>query len=1550
MDTNYHLSIAHYLLLLLLVSSYMPSTTKLCFCFDGDELSSTVKTNLCIYEERQALLIFKKHLVDPSSRLSSWVGRDCCRWEGISCNNSTGRVVKMNLRNPHPYPDYYDELEESAYKKSCLGGKINNSLLKLKHLNYLDLSKNFFHSNEIPKFFGELKGLQYLNLSSASFEGEIPPSLGNLSSLNFLDLGLNHDLSSRNLNWLSHLSSLKYLNLKHMNLRSTGVSWAYDITMLPSLLELHLSSCQIESIPLISLQHINLTSLLILDLSNNMFSSAFPSWLFNLTNLRELDLASNNFSDPFPSEFANFKSLEYLDLSDTGLKGQIPKVIGNLCKLKFLSLSNNNFDGGIEEFWRRFSNCPNNSVESLALSNCDLHSQLPASLGMFKSLQNLNLRENYLWGSIPDSMGNLSSLKTLDLAENNMNGPIPDSIGNLLSLETLDLSFNKMNGSIPESLGQLSQLISLYLSYNSWEGVLTESHFINLTRLQDFQIEVQVIDLPMSLVFDMAYDWIPPFKLHTIKITNCRVGPSFGVWLQSQIELIDVTLRGNAIMASIPEEWLLLSSQLESLDLSNNQFCGNFPSHLKFPSLKYIDLSHNQLEGPLPLWWSTNVTYLLLGSNLFSGSIPSNIDQMMPNLNTLSLSENHLNGTIPPSIFNMQQLEVLSLRSNQLSGEFPHVWIAKSNILYLDVGQNSLSGNIPTSLGVLSSLTELKLNNNNFSGEIPDSLKNCSSLKSIDLGDNKLSGNIPLWIGGSNVSLLSRLRLRSNYFSGHISRQLCNLRHLHILDFSHNSLSGTIPMCLHNLTSLVDESDTQSIAHYLLLLFLASSHLHTSVNSCIDEERRALLAFKEGVTDPSRRLSSWVGLDCCQWKGISCNNSTGRVEMMNLRNAYMYTLSGFDGERDEMEYSSLGGKINPSLLRLKHLNYLDLSQNDFRGISIPEFFGRIKSLRYLNLSSASFGGEIPPHLGNLSNLNYLDLSEESHNSLLELPSENLNWLSRLSSLKYLNLKGLDLSDIRVSWLNVVNMLPFLVELHLSSCQIQGLPPLSPANFSLASLLILDVSYNDLKFPFPEWFFNLTNLRKLDLSGNSLRGPLPSEFESFKSLEHLDLSFNSLESQIPKLIGSFCNLKILNLAQNQFDGGIQELLGGLSSCPNSVLESLDLSSNMLQSKLPASLGMLHNLKFLTLYDNNMNGSIPKSLGQLSQLVHLDLSFNPWEGFLIESHFINLTRLKYFALGRVDPKPILPIPLTFKVSYDWVPPFMLHKINIGYCKVGPAFGVWLQSQTELLFVKLHGTEISDSIPENWFLKISSRVQYLDLSHNQIHGKLPLQLKFPNAVIFDLSHNQFQGPLPLWSGDNVVKFKLETNSFSGPIPLNLDQKFPKLESLYLAENHLNGTIPPSIGNLKNLLLLSLRSNQLSGEFPQEWSLLTDIMILDAAYNNLSGKLPSSMGALGSLFMLKMNNNNLEGEIPQSLENCTCLRNIDLGDNKFTGKIPSWIGLNVPFVSILRMRSNFLSGHIPQQLCNLENLHILDLAHSSFTGTIPKCLNNLTALKYCM
>ncbi|XP_065033426.1 uncharacterized protein LOC135665700 isoform X2 [Musa acuminata AAA Group] len=66
-------------------------------------------TSGCIPAERSALLGFKRGLKDPTNRLSSWVGKDCCKWEGVTCSNHTGHVVKLDLHNPHPFSDFDDE-------------------------------------------------------------------------------------------------------------------------------------------------------------------------------------------------------------------------------------------------------------------------------------------------------------------------------------------------------------------------------------------------------------------------------------------------------------------------------------------------------------------------------------------------------------------------------------------------------------------------------------------------------------------------------------------------------------------------------------------------------------------------------------------------------------------------------------------------------------------------------------------------------------------------------------------------------------------------------------------------------------------------------------------------------------------------------------------------------------------------------------------------------------------------------------------------------------------------------------------------------------------------------------------------------------------------------------------------------------------------------------------------------------------------------------------------------------------------------------------------
>ena len=150
----------------------------------------------CIESEQHALLIFKQHLLDPSNHLASWASDvDCCDQVGVLCHNVIGHILQLHLRSFPPVDDrftIYDgqwEAQYEAYERSVFGGRINPSLLDLKHLIYLDLNGNYFNYTPIPKFLGSIGSLRYLHLSFARFGGLIPHQLGNLSNLHYLDLG-----------------------------------------------------------------------------------------------------------------------------------------------------------------------------------------------------------------------------------------------------------------------------------------------------------------------------------------------------------------------------------------------------------------------------------------------------------------------------------------------------------------------------------------------------------------------------------------------------------------------------------------------------------------------------------------------------------------------------------------------------------------------------------------------------------------------------------------------------------------------------------------------------------------------------------------------------------------------------------------------------------------------------------------------------------------------------------------------------------------------------------------------------------------------------------------------------------------------------------------------------------------------------------------------------------------------------------------------------------------------------------------------------------------
>ncbi|KAK7303028.1 hypothetical protein RJT34_13927 [Clitoria ternatea] len=710
------------LLLFFLLTSHLVTTTSL-----------NVST-LCIEEERVALLKIRKDLKDLSNCLSSWIGKDCCNWIGIECDNQTGHVLMLDLsyltictNNKH------------IYAWSPLGGEINPSLTDLKHLSQLDLSNNNFQGIPVPKFIGSLNMLSYLDLAAANFSGLVPPQLGNLSNLHYLDIS-GSSLSSmwvKDVSWLSTLSSLQYLYMGYVNFTNTSHVLFRALNMLPSLLELSLFFCNLVALPS-SFPFKNITSLSKLRLSGNHFSSPIPSWLFNMREVTLLDLSSSSLRGPFPV---------------------LPS--GNLYKLQYLDVSNNNLTGDMTEILEVLSSC-NKSLTLLDLSLNQLTGKLPYIIGQFTNLHEFILSRNSFSGPIPASIENLSNLHDLVLSTNSLSGPIPTSIGNLSNLASLYFDGNMMNGEIPESIGQLTSLNTLNLLDNNWEGTMTNTHFKTLTNLSNLCVSSR----NNSFSLKVTQDWIPPFKnLHYVEIRDCEVGPTFPNWLRNQMTLVLLILENVGISEEIPSWLYNISSQISELDLSHNKISGHLPEKLNLSSSGYsiVNLAFNQLTGSIPLW--TNAAVLYLRNNLLSGTVPTNIGENMSYLLFLDLSNNSLSGSIPLSINRIQNLISLDLSNNYFTGEIPVFWMGMQSLRIIDLSNNTLSGGIPTSICSLPLLNILELSNKNLSADLAPIFQNCTSLKILSPGKNRLFGSIPKEIN-KNLPSLSELLLRGNKIGG----------------------------------------------------------------------------------------------------------------------------------------------------------------------------------------------------------------------------------------------------------------------------------------------------------------------------------------------------------------------------------------------------------------------------------------------------------------------------------------------------------------------------------------------------------------------------------------------------------------------------------------------------------------------------------------------------------------------------------------------------------------------------------------------------------------
>ncbi|XP_065034666.1 receptor-like protein EIX2 [Musa acuminata AAA Group] len=665
--------------------------------------------------------------------------------------------------------------------------------------------------------------------------------------------------------------------------------------MLPSIVEIYLYSCEIQSVPF-SLPHVNFTSLSVLDLSYNFINSTMPSWLSNISGLEHLDLSENNLQGNIPPTFGNLASLEELNLANNPLQGGIPTSFKNLCKLQKLILSGINISKDLLELDEIFSGCIKMKLEILDLSRTNISGQLPEWLFQLRKLKSLQLEQNLI------------------------SGPIPVSIGQLASLQELYLRANQLNETIPESVGRLSQLVALVLENNVLEGVMSEVHFGNLTKLK------QLLLSSNSLALKVKSNWLPPFQLKTLSMGSCIQGPEFPAWLQSQINILIIDMSNAGIIDAMPNWFWSLISTAEYVSVSGNQISGHVPNLLDLNNLDLLDLSSNHFEGPLP-YFPPGMYFLDLSNNSFSGTISLDIIMNMSYLSYLSLSKNNLSGQIPFSVCQLQALQVLDLSKNTLSGVLPNCWNNSSRIIVMDFSSNNISGVIPKSICSIASLQSLHLNNNSLYEELLLSLKDCTKLVILDAGHNDLKGKIPTWIG-ENLTSLRFLNLRSNMLDGDIPPNLSKLSALQFLDLADNKLSGTIPRSFGNFTAMK----------------VIGKFSSSGMTDAMSYEEQMLVTTKGRTQDYEKSLSLMNILD------LSDNNFFGEVleELVNLSGLFSLNLSG----------NHFTGEIIENISKLQQLESLDLSRNNFSG-TIPSGLAALTYLAHLNISYNNLSGEIP---------------------------------------------------------------------------------------------------------------------------------------------------------------------------------------------------------------------------------------------------------------------------------------------------------------------------------------------------------------------------------------------------------------------------------------------------------------------------------------------------------------------------------------------------------------------------------------------------------------
>uniref|UniRef100_J3NC77 Uncharacterized protein n=1 Tax=Oryza brachyantha TaxID=4533 RepID=J3NC77_ORYBR len=279
----------------------------------------------------------------------------------LSYNNLTGSIPSclmenlgalqvLSLKENQLAGELPDNIKEGCalsaidFSGNFIQGHLPRSLVACRNLEILDIGNNEI-SDSFPCWMSKLSDLQVLVLQSNKFIGEILDLSDNrdVNNCQFPKLRI-ADIASNNFS--GTLPEEWFKMLKSMMSRSDNQTSVmehlyhqqrYKFTAAVTYKGSHITISKI------------LTSLVLVDVSNNEFQGNIPASIEELVLLDGLNMSHNALTGPIPNQIGKLNNLETLDLSSNKLAGEIPQELTSLNFLSILNLSYNMFVGRIPQ-------------------------------------------------------------------------------------------------------------------------------------------------------------------------------------------------------------------------------------------------------------------------------------------------------------------------------------------------------------------------------------------------------------------------------------------------------------------------------------------------------------------------------------------------------------------------------------------------------------------------------------------------------------------------------------------------------------------------------------------------------------------------------------------------------------------------------------------------------------------------------------------------------------------------------------------------------------------------------------------------------------------------------------------------------------------------------------------------------------------------------------------------------------------------------------------------------------------------------------------------